>query len=415
MNTLRPFLSITIWFTALVACAPAPKEPAPASPRERRATIETIGPDWSAAAVTITCQGAFCRPQVGLLAYAEPAKNLLHRCTATLIDRDHVLSSYHCILDGQVGWFIVPAGVRKITGVTFKAYAGKDQRDKIIVAPDAVILKLDRPFDDVTPLALAAVGEPTFDRMEAVVINPGDKQNTYRLDRVACVTGRHPSLFPFDLTENPDLIRGRDCHIVAGNSGAPMFGPGDDRVQAVVQMLDLSQPDLAYAANARCFTKDPGCVRVNAAEIDRRVNPASNDSAGGLSKEAAERFAAPGATTRAGYRTGNEVSALRLAAPLNGREAFEVIDLPRCVRPGPRHLKDVRLLDQLVTADADGRFIEVQRREIVGRVTSRYAEHYSIEVQWPEPFAPLEHPEWHPSRKADLASPFKVDLPECPR
>jgi hypothetical protein len=266
--------------------------------------------------------------------------------------------------------------------------------------------------------------EPSFRSLNAVVVNRGDDQNTFRLDPLTCAVRRHDQIYPFDIGENPDLIYGFDCKVVPGNSGGPLFASGDT-VQGVLQATVDPAKKIAegaaeslrhwigIATNLRCFplvgNAASSCVAVTVDTINQRAAVVADVSW--------QKITRLGDARRSAFPTEMNVVRLRLKEKINGFEAIETVDEPTCIRPGTEELSELKFLSELVVLERDEwgqpRNVVTDQRVSVGRVTSRYKDFYQIEIQWQPPFGPLETPEQHASVR--LGPRFKIELPRCAR
>ena len=118
------FFTFMILLTGILgACAPEKKISAGLGVRSERPEVVYVGGNWTPADVHLTCEGAHCRPYVGVFLTSQrvdPGHITLTRCTATLIANDQILTSGHCVLEGRDAYFVLPNGFRKISRVDFK-------------------------------------------------------------------------------------------------------------------------------------------------------------------------------------------------------------------------------------------------------------------------------------------------------
>ena len=249
--------------------------------------------DWFLQQVELRCGVHFCPPQVGVLFFVTKVEHLteqdgarlhLERCTATLIGRDLILTNGHCDHLPTPGYFITGYGSKKkvvrIKNLVFKRYTPGDTSlspPANALAPDVAIFELDQSIEDVLPLKIASGPQLVFDHLEGYTINEDSaasplETKSFRVDLLKFSIHPDESIFPYSMTEAPNLIYGFDCKTVYGNSGTPLFYPGNSDIQAILQGVG----DLMLATNVRCVNF-PGvipqsCLPVSKEDIRRRYS-----------------------------------------------------------------------------------------------------------------------------------------------
>ncbi len=203
--------------------------------------------DWVPEKIEIRCaKDITCPPQVGLLIFVFPEVEGVHKirkCTAFQTAAKQIMSNGHCDFSVEAqGYFITaltsPVGrqVRKVTRVIAKKFTphrNAARPDLDSGRPDAATFELDAPVRQ-TPLALAALNDPPYEKLIGFVLNPAPNNN-YVIDRVDCDVRRHEAFFPYNLGDNPDVLTVYNCATRKGNSGGPLFAPGSAKVQAIGQ------------------------------------------------------------------------------------------------------------------------------------------------------------------------------------
>ena len=201
--------------------------------------------DWVPEKIKIRCaKDITCPPQVGLLIFVFPEAEGVHKirkCTAFQMGPMQIMSNGHCDFSAQAqGYFITaltsPVGrqVRKITRLIAKKFTphrNTARPDLDSGRPDVATFELDEPIPQ-TSLALATLNDPPFQKLVGFVLNPAPN-NHFVIDRVDCDVRRHEAFFPYNFSDNPDVLTVYNCATRKGNSGGPFFAPGSAKVQAI--------------------------------------------------------------------------------------------------------------------------------------------------------------------------------------
>jgi hypothetical protein len=272
----------------------------PASVQQKPAPGGTGFVDWTPANVEITCaQGTDCPPQAGLLIFVAPAvkgRHSVHKCTAFLTAPAQIMSNGHCDFSkNSTGYFVTalsaPGGrqIRKVVSVQAKKYTQHSKGPELDSGrPDAAVFNLDSPLS-LAPLQLANLRDPQYQHLVGFVLN-SETNEKYSLVRIDCTVRRHEALFPFNPSENPDVLTAFNCFARRGNSGGPLFAPDSWKVQAIVQgggdpsklasqvLAEFNRPLHVYerhwtikATNVRCLDAPPGvCTKASLEETAAR-------------------------------------------------------------------------------------------------------------------------------------------------
>ena len=198
--------------------------------------------DWQPEQVQLTCPSGDCPAGVGLLTFVrkETAGLSLERCTASLIDPTHILTSDHCELNGfERAHFIA----RSPNGTIHRALVAKEfsaRGHKSGVGRDLAIWSLDQPISELTPVNVARRIADNLDRVVIYKVDPKKEGDftQFRVVRSECRTQRHVPVLSVGVADRAIGLALRDCDVQRGNSGAPGFAADDlNAIQVVINSV----------------------------------------------------------------------------------------------------------------------------------------------------------------------------------
>ncbi len=442
------FLSLILIFV-LAACA-QPKGTSAAkngsqtfgSPQEN--TRPTFKPettfvemDWSPSSVEVSCAAERCPLQVGALIFAgEPVAGMIptRRCTAFLVSGDTIVSNGHCDGFGKAkGYFITQkingsAEVRSVTAVPFKRFTPDARGEKFSSGkPDVAMFTLNKAVRGLAPLRLASGPQIIFSKLTVFAIMNSPSETKLTIRSQDCFIRRHGAEFPFEMSESPDMIQSYGCRLEPGTSGAPMFAPGSEDVQAVqVGGVDPQQRaalvreklrrDLfiyekhwsSVSTNVRCFdfpgAKPVACTVTGEAVITQRFEAAQ---ASEMAKLKARRV-----SPSVNFRLRPYDYQLRSS----DQARFEVIHIPECKVSKERPASVPFIIEQVkIEFDewAQPRIASMSQVLVNAGVKSvSPGGAHELEIAWPEPAGVYFSPHLGPRKK--MGSRFHIDLPVCP-
>lgn len=405
----------------------------------------TAKKDWTPDKVEIRCGGNTCPAQVGVLLFVESQGSDgtdLRQCTASLIAPTRILTTGHCGVGIERGFFVSGTGsakqTRAIKALVSRTFTPAPDGDGELKQAAMAVYELAEPITNVKPMTIASGPQRLYDRLTAYAMTEtieldekGEKKGLfYRLDAVTCHTHRHESVFPFALRESPELIYAFDCRLVHGNSGAPLVAPGSEEIQAVQQgivdqdsfseavlkqlgraLVAFEKHDYLMATNVRCVAwpekaAEP-CVKAGEKEAEERWLARQNAANAAM----LEREFAPG---ESGLQFRPAVY-LRAYDPKVFDREYDIVHLPKCrtrdIRVGETLQipnEDVVLAyDTWAEPNAQAR----QTRMISATVTAVDATGVTVRVSWPRLFGRMAAPADHPSVKWGQA--FHIALPMC--
>lgn len=354
----------------------------------------------------MTCAGANCPIQVGLLIFVGAEKNghiPSRQCTAFLVASDLVMSNAHCDWAEAKGYFVSQkingsTQVREIVDVPYKLLTVADR-------PDAAQFRLREPIK-IEGLELAKGSRESFSRLIAYSVKAGTSDRDFSILEITCDVHRHESLFPYNISENPDMIAAFGCAFQKGMSGSPLFAPGSDKVQAIA--VGKMGEDALLAANVRCLnlpgTTPAECVEVTPLESSKRAEQSQIQV---LTKERP--------------RTGSEGRSIIFGEtkfqlhPVEGMR-FEVIRWPKC-RRSPESLKSVPFIIEQIEAELDARgsmqVKSLSEVRVEAEVLTVFDDVYEVQIEWPSPAGPYLQPEL--DLRTKWGSRFDIEFPVCPR
>lgn len=388
----------------------------------------------------VVCGEQKCPQQVGLLVFIAGMKNkdgtsLIERCTAFLIAPDMIMSNGHCDFTKDMSGLFIGQKVNgkpvssAISSLIYKKHS-LDAKGELMKSPDVAIFKLQTPITSMPALKLASGPQINFEKLTAYAIFAGDKLNQFKILARECTIHRHETLFPFALSEAPDIIHSFDCKMIQGTSGSPMFAPGLDEVQAVHSAnskIELSAANArknenrdlmphekhedSVATNVRCLdypgAKPITCIAAGFDENNNRWQATQRFEMEKLNQRefpGSERYPVQFTAVRQQFK---------LTSPIL---EFEMIYIPKCrvqdvvLTSVPFVFERLRLVpDQWASLKVDAQpvnAIDMKARQLSGST-------YVIEPQWPAAPGNLLDPE-HDHRKLNPKA-FRVDLPVCPR
>ncbi len=407
---MRALFLLTL-FLVLSACGKGGPKSNPETPSN------FVPSDWSPEHIELSCNVKDgCPEQVGLLIFTFPEQGnrvRYRKCTAFLSAENQITSNGHCDhadTIGAQGYFVATGKIsRKITRRIFKLYTPGASANEESERPDVAIFELDQAIAAFAPLKFAQVGQPKYDKLVGFVANNGKSASHYVIDKVECVVRRHEALFPYSISENPDVITAFGCSTVRGNSGAPLFAPGKVHVQAVLQGVSKSNRSVT-ATNVRCLgAPAKTCLAVEKGQNQARFHNMQLQAVEALKNRAPSR----GHTAGIRYKA----SVFQLVNPPgSGDLRFEIFYQPLCreqdVRP-PRIFVPIEQVTltfnewgELTTESLEPRSARFE----LGRV---HGESVEVRTEWPAPFGELLNAGQHPRRTWGRS--FSIDLPRCPR
>ncbi len=403
-------------------------------------SVEFASGAWSVESVRLDCGEKQCPEAVGMLVFVGPQQENglipIRRCTAFLVAPNRIASVGHCDRSRTfTGYFITSSSggrhVRKVMGVAFKKFsAGHGEFES--GRPDIGLYDLESPILNIRPFEFAEASTSTdFSKLIGYVVNrssDADNFAHYTIETIECRVRKHRALFPFDLSENPDVITGFGCTSRQGNSGAPLFAPGSWRVQAILQgsgdrkafaeqvrrkhgrsLFRYEDHQTVTATNARCFhpVNPAQCVANESTVAPQRFARFQQIAAENLRERQLEKGGTEGVRYKAFvYQMKNSDE---------GHLRFEVFHLPIC-RTASKTLDSVEFVSEWIELAFD-EWAELTVRELgqktsTARVQSRHGDRLSLQADWSNGFGPLIHEQDHPRRR--FGRKFAIDLPACP-
>lgn len=433
-------VSFVLSILILSACSPGKKS----KPESRTSPIPSVRLSmaevgWSPELIDIECKaGGSCPAQVGLLFFVFPPKGdriPYVKCTAFLSAPDQITSNGHCDFTtaaGAQGYFISAGDtreVRKVTSLIFKKFTPGASSDDESGRPDVGVYQLDAPVHSFKPLAYARLDQPAeYNKLIGYVIDNGESSTSFVMHKLDCLVRRHEGIFPFSLSENPDVISAFDCLSRRGNSGGPMFAPGNSRVQAVLQggtdknrlaqRLKEKQNRSPYiyerhnsitATNLRCIGADDNACLV----ADRTL---ANSRFANLQRGAGERLAER-PPTRGTLNVQYVGTPFQVVTPPNSDELrFEMFYRPVCRLENSAPSRIVIPLELISMRFNEWGEIEtttIDVKSVAMDVTKATATSVEGSAKWIPALAPLMTPESHP--RNTWGNSFSIELPICAR
>lgn len=462
-------VSMALVLTALSACGPSrsassgqidmadhvgltgPSSQSSQGRLEGPQTTRTQG--WTPEQVTLKCNAENCPKAVGLLVFAKPTGDGfmdLRTCTAFLSSPSQVMSSGHCDqTEDFTGYFISRTDIekpviRKITTVAHKVFTPGEwaqdtspemraKGDPTSGRPDAAVYDLEQPILDIDFLTLASGGSPSYTQLTAYVVNtvPNGNGLNYTLDRTTCDVRRHEIAFPFDIQENPDVLTIYNCQLVRGNSGAPLFAPDSDEVQAIQQAASASSEELAkeiratqhrepleyelhlapLVTNVRCldFFAPPKASCVATTETERAARAKSIHNA--IYKDLKTRV--PPNSER--FQVEFEVYPYPLKVASDSRfEELEIFYYPKCRKSNVLTSFDIPMEHIQLQYGPWGETVAVSLGEKLSPmvVTAVQDVYFQLQPSWAAPMGEYLNPKADPRQK--YKNSFQIALPLCP-
>lgn len=398
--------------------------------------------------IPLQCATPPCPAQVGLILYFlnerdQKEGRISTRCTGTLAGAaDSVLAAGHCdqTSEGE-GYFVTQFGqAYRITGVLSKVFTPKldknGQRSRRATGkPDVALFRLERPVENMRPLTIASGPQAHFDQLSAYVVNAHPVASKgFIIESVTCPVRRHEYFWPYSLSETPDIIMGFDCQTQPGNSGASMFAPGSDAIQAVYFGYGDSETGRedgvplpaqfqskwrALATNIRCVTlgqvpPNPHCLRVSPEETARRTTLVLERALGASSLN--------GLRSWSSFATQFEPKVYPLATGSRTLEpTFEVVYYPSC-RRSTGDLSEVQFpqLKVKMTYGEWGtpKFEVLEEASTFAQVERRQKDLFQLKAYWQPAFGSYEvdkqgrsYEEQHP--RNIHGDRFTIELPLC--
>lgn len=446
---------LIVLLSLLVLCACSPQKddlhwspPADSAAVSIPQKVPTVAVDkgWTPEGISLKCRvSGGCPAAVGLLFIAVPNDDKtmrLARCTASMIASDEIITAGHCDLaDGAKFIFITQDGVlaqtaHHISKLLLRQFTANAKDLKATSGePDVAIFQLEDKLTGITPLTAAQGSAAPFaaiSNLTAYVVNDDGGNGQFAIDRLDCALRRNELYFPYDLSENPNMITASDCEAIEGNSGAAMLD-AQGLVEAVVDgghsgadmaqevRTDLKREPLAFeihdvtlATNVRCLqlgaAPAPACTKVTEADRKKRFGQLVN---GELVKQLGRR--------QIENADGYDVQFRDIAGGLKNSSNspasdFEVLYYPKC-RTTPGVLTTVPFPTEHVKMDFDPwgepKFTGLGMQVSAGNVQARQGDTYSVIVSWAPSIGTYEHPELDP--RSQMAGAFSIALPQCPR
>lgn len=387
----------------------------------------------------VVCGEAKCPQQVGVLVFSSGAKNPdgsmpMTVCTAFLIASDMIMSNGHCDHTKDMsGVFVAQKSngnknASAISGLVYKRYSQAADGSEVRKA-DVAIFKLQTPITTMPALRLASGPQADFKKLTAFAIFIGDKANQFKVLARECLVHRHESIFPFALSEAPDILVSFGCKMIQGNSGAPMFAPGSDEVQSVHsattdlvfsaelarkenrELLPHQKHHDSVSTNVRCLdypgAKPISCTAGDLKEINKRWGAYQQFEASKLDQR---EF--PG-IEKLPVRFKVIRQLIKITSPIL---EFDLINLPKCriqdapLSSAPVVFEKVRLVpDEWAVLNVDAQPVNVVEMKLksLGGIS------YVLTPEWPAAPENLLDPA-RDYRKLN-PGPFRIDLPVCPR
>lgn len=207
---------------------------------------------WDANSISLTCaDSANCTNSLGIILTVKTetsyrygyktVRSSVSRCTGALYEARKVLTAGHCteaIGSGKTFFRTVatpgrPSRTFIVTGVLKSVFNDNDR-----YSTDYATLEISEPatgYDFVRPPTSIS---PDLTNLTALVVNmPGSDNKTFNLDAVHCEVDIE-GLVPFHVAEFAGLFGTKNCRIVGGNSGGPIFARG--RLHEVLGVVSKS-------------------------------------------------------------------------------------------------------------------------------------------------------------------------------
>ena len=199
--------------------------------------------NWTPDAVQVKCVSNDCPEGIGAVIFSQNVGGAycLQRCTATLIDSEHILTNSHCgkafSYDGA--YFFVNRGSKTVKYAVGNRVFDKEEGLGLEagMGADLAVFHLTNSAMGIEP---RRVSRRVPDNMSALIGYKIDEPASdsfvnFKLNKVTCTTIPRQALFGGGSDDMNLGLALFGCDIEHGNSGAPMFAQGNMRdVQVVV-------------------------------------------------------------------------------------------------------------------------------------------------------------------------------------
>jgi V8-like Glu-specific endopeptidase len=199
--------------------------------------------NWKPEAVRIQCTSKDCPEGVGAVIFAQNIGGAyrLQRCTATLIDSEHILANSHCgkAFSYDSAYFFVNAGGRTIFYSVGNRVFDREEGLGLEagMGADLAVFQLNGSVSGVEP---RRVSRRVPENMSMLIGYKIDEPNSdsfvnLKLNKIICTTTSRQPLFGGGTDDMNLGLALFGCDIQHGNSGAPLFVSGNMRdVQVIV-------------------------------------------------------------------------------------------------------------------------------------------------------------------------------------
>jgi hypothetical protein len=388
--------------------------------------------DWRPTDISLSCSLNDCPEGVGLLVFAGPQSEnsvSLIVCTAFLIAPDQIMTAGHCDQSARLqGFFITrtdlakPA-VRDVSGLLYKQFTRSANPKSISGRLDVAVFQLLHAITNITPYKMASGPPHEYTNLVGYVVNPGPAEHTFTMSigKLACVVHRNERIFPYNLSELPDMLTVFDCEARPANSGSPMFAEDLSVVEGVIagtrdltQKIPFEEPYQSHtdivASNVRCLNwlgpLAKPCLQVTDQDKQARFERLQDQVLAHIS----QRLIPQEKAAETNFRP------LQLQLNTNPHQAeseYEILYLPTCrtvEQVGNLHfpLEHVRMVfDPWATP-------KIERLSLLDPPVAILAQtdrSIQVQVNWPQ--APGEFVDPHLNPRVQMGSRFTIDLPPC--
>lgn len=378
-------------------------------------TVE-IERDWTVEKVTVTCSESPCPKQVGVVLFLAPPANgkiSIKRCTGFLAAQNQVITAGHCdYTANRQGYFITQSIngrsiVRRIRNLVRKEWTPHPTNPKMNSGrPDIGVFNLESPISEIEPAEIAKINDQKTSSWAVYVANERDRKMNFTIDRLSCNRRRHEVYFPFDLTEQPDVMYGFGCQSVDGNSGGPVFSADTGLVEAVVAGNSIVPSPAILVSNLRCL-RSPDCVTNDKTLREHRYRLMQKNVLGALSQRVLAN------QDRYGLRFSPHFVGLKSSA---NEPEYEIVHRPICRLTNDAATAVVFPIEHIkVRFDEWGRIqlSQLALYETKATVSNRVGDKYQVSLNWPASFGRPTKDGTHP--REIWGSRFHIVLPTCAR